>query len=75
MPERPTAPNRTRHKALRILLYLTGREPVMRISTSLLALCCQLGLDASSETRIRARSWSNGSRSLRGWEYGSIRSN
>jgi hypothetical protein len=45
--------------------YLTGREPVIRISTSLLALCCQSGLDATWETPIRARSRSNGSRSLR----------
>jgi hypothetical protein len=46
-------------------VYLTGREPVIRISTSLLALCCQSGLDATWETPIRARSRSNGSRSLR----------
>jgi hypothetical protein len=26
-------------------IYLIGREPVMRISTSLLAVCCQSGLD------------------------------
>jgi hypothetical protein len=25
-------------------VYLTGREPLMRISTSRLALCCQSGL-------------------------------
>ena len=47
-----------------VRLILTGREPVMRISTSLLALCCQLGLDATLETPIRARSRSSGSRSL-----------
>lgn len=46
-------------------LYLTGREPVMRISTSLFALCCQSGLDATLETPMSARSRSNGSRSLR----------
>jgi hypothetical protein len=46
-------------------VYLTGREPVIRISTSLLALCCQSGLDATWETPISARSRSNGSRSLR----------
>src|SRR4029077_5724587 len=46
-------------------LYLIGREPVMRISTSLLALCCQSGPDATWETPISARSRSNGSRSLR----------
>lgn len=41
-----------------------GREPVMRMSTSLLALCCQSGPDATWETPISARSRSNGSRSL-----------
>jgi hypothetical protein len=46
-------------------VYLIGREPVMRMSTSLLALCCQSGPDATWETPIRARSRSNGSRSLR----------
>jgi hypothetical protein len=45
--------------------YLIGREPVIRMSTSLLALCCQSGLDATLETPISARSKSNGSRSLR----------
>src|SRR5215831_11821030 len=45
--------------------YLIGREPVMRMSTSLLALCFQSGLEATLETPIRARSRSNGSRSLR----------
>jgi hypothetical protein len=45
--------------------YLRGREPVMRISTSLLALCCQSGLLATLDTPISARSRSNGSRSLR----------
>jgi hypothetical protein len=33
-----------------VRLILTGREPVMRISTSLLALCCQSGLDAALDT-------------------------
>ena len=28
-------------------VYLIGREPVMRMSTSLLALCCQSGPDAT----------------------------
>jgi hypothetical protein len=28
-------------------VYLSGREPVMRMSTSLLALCCQSGPDAT----------------------------
>jgi hypothetical protein len=46
-------------------VYLIGREPVMRMSTSLLALCCQSGPDATWETPISARSRSNGSRSLR----------
>jgi hypothetical protein len=49
----------------RLLVYLIGREPVMRMSTSLLALCCQSGPDATWETPISARSRSNGSRSLR----------
>src|SRR5262249_14255848 len=44
-------------------LDLPGREPVMRISTSLLALCRQSGVDATLETPIRARSRSKGSRS------------
>ena len=46
-------------------VYLTGREPEMRMSTNLLALCCQSGPDATWETPISARSRSNGSRSLR----------
>ena len=37
----------------------------MRISTSLLALGCQSGPDATLETPIKARSKSTGSRSLR----------
>jgi hypothetical protein len=45
--------------------YSTGREPVMRMSTSLLALCCQSGLVATLATPMRARSRSIGSRSLR----------
>jgi hypothetical protein len=49
----------------RLPAYLIGREPVMRMSTSLLALCCQSGPDATWETPISARSRSNGSRSLR----------
>jgi hypothetical protein len=44
---------------------LICRDPVMRISTSLLALCCQSGLDATFATPIRARRRSIGSRSLR----------
>ena len=51
--------------ALRDAVYLTGREPVMRISTSLRALCCQSGLVATLATPISARSRSIGSRSLR----------
>ena len=46
-------------------VYLIGREPVIRMSTSLLALCCQSGPEATWETPISARSRSNGSRSLR----------
>jgi hypothetical protein len=45
--------------------YRMGREPRIRISTSLFALCCQSGLEATLETPMRARSRSNGSRSLR----------
>src|SRR5579872_4825283 len=45
--------------------YLAGREPAMRMSTSLLALCCQSGLVATLATPISARSRSIGSRSLR----------
>src|SRR5690242_7295638 len=45
--------------------HLAGREPVMRMSTSLLALCCQSGLVATLATPISARSRSMGSRSLR----------
>jgi hypothetical protein len=46
-------------------LYFIGPEPLIRMSTSLLALSCQSGPDATLETPIRARSRSNGSRSLR----------
>ncbi len=46
-------------------LYRMGRAPVIRISTSLLALCCQSGLVATLATPIRARSRSIGSRSFR----------
>jgi len=28
-----------------VSLYLIAREPVIRMSTNLLALCCQSGLD------------------------------
>ena len=45
--------------------YLIACEPLSRISTSLLALCCQSGLDATLATPMRARSRSIGSRSLR----------
>jgi|ERR1700730_6966122 hypothetical protein len=38
------------------LVYASGREPRMRISTSLFALCLQSGPDATLETPIRARS-------------------
>ena len=47
------------------LAYLAGREPAMRMSTSLLALCCQSGLVATLATPISARSRSIASRSLR----------
>ena len=45
--------------------YLTGREPVMRISTSLRALFRQSGPEATCDTPISARSRSNGTRSFR----------
>lgn len=45
--------------------HFTGREPVMRIFTSRLALCCQSGSAATLATPIRARRRSSGSRSLR----------
>jgi hypothetical protein len=57
--------NLRRHPKSGSRVYLIGREPVMRMSTSLLALCCQSGPDATWETPINARSRSNGSRSLR----------
>lgn len=47
------------------VLRLVGREPLIRISTSLLALCCQSGVEATLDTPMSARSRSNGSRSLR----------
>jgi len=55
--ESPSSPSRKN--------YLTGREPVMRISTSRLALCCQSGPVATLDTPISARSRWIGSRSLR----------
>jgi hypothetical protein len=42
--------------------YFVGPEPLMRISTSLLALCCQSGVEATLDTSMSARSRSNGSR-------------
>jgi len=45
--------------------YFIGREPLIRMSTSLLALSCHSGPVATLETPISARSRSNGSRSLR----------
>jgi hypothetical protein len=45
--------------------HLIGREPITRMSTSLLALCCRSGLAATLATPIRALSRSMGSRSLR----------
>ena len=50
---------------LQTTIYLAGREPVTRMSTSLRALCCQPGPDATWATPIRARSRSKGSRSRR----------
>src|SRR6185437_5916901 len=46
-------------------VYPSGREPAMRISTSLLALCCQSAPEPTCDTPIRARSRSDASRSLR----------
>ena len=45
--------------------YLIGREPMIRISTSLLALCRQSRLDEMKPTPTRALSRSPGSTSLR----------
>jgi len=45
--------------------YRMGLEPVTRISTSLLALCCQSGLVVTLATPTRARSRSIASRSFR----------
>src|ERR1700679_1776553 len=44
-------------------VYLSGREPAMRMSSSLLALCCQSAPEPTWETPIRARSKSKASRS------------
>ena len=54
-----------RNASLNRRAYLTGREPLIRMSTSLRALCCQSGPEDMLETPIRARSRSNGSRSFR----------
>jgi len=35
--------------------YLSGREPAMSMSTSLLALCCQSAPEPTCETPISAR--------------------
>jgi hypothetical protein len=53
------------HETESLEAYLAGREPLMRMSTSLLALCCQSGLVLTLATPISARSKSIGSRSLR----------
>jgi len=45
--------------------YQLSREPVIRMSTSLLALCCQSGLVDKFATPMRARRRSIGSRSFR----------
>ena len=58
-------PRRRSPRELFPVLYRIGREPMMRISTSRLALCGQSGPDATLETPIRARSRSSGSRSGR----------
>jgi len=44
-------------------IYAVGREPAMRICTSLLALSGQSGTDETLETPTSARSKSSGSRS------------
>src|SRR5215831_5530922 len=54
-----------RNTSLNRRAYLAGREPLIRMSTSLLALCCQSGAEDMLETPIRARSRSNGSKSFR----------
>jgi hypothetical protein len=54
-----------RQSGVRSTSYLIACEPLSRISTSLLALCCQSGLDATLATPTRARSRSIGSRSFR----------
>ena len=54
-----------RDRVLRDAVYLSGREPAMSMSTSLLALCCQSAPEPTCETPISARSRSYASRSLR----------
>src|SRR5258708_39999029 len=46
------------------LAYLAGREPAMRLSTSLLELCCQAGLEGTLATpsSARTRPMASGSR-------------
>ena len=46
-------------------VYRSGREPAMRMSTSLLALCSQSAPEPTCEAPIRARSRSDASRSFR----------
>jgi hypothetical protein len=55
----------TRPTGREVMPHLSGREPVIRISTSLRALCCQSGPVATLATPMRARRRSIGSRSLR----------
>jgi hypothetical protein len=50
---------------LRKKIRQAGRDPAMRISTSLLALCCRSEPEPICETPISARSRSDGSRSFR----------
>jgi len=45
-----------RDRVLREAVYLSGREPAMSMSTSLLALCCQSAPEPTCETPISARS-------------------
>ena len=47
-------------RVLRDAVYLSGREPAMSMSTSLLALCCQSAPEPTCETPISARSRQGG---------------
>ncbi len=57
--------NLDKHSRGFLQVNLSDLEPVTRISTSLLALCCQSGLVVTLATPTRARMRSIGSRSFR----------